>query len=934
MTGMADFAQGAPDTISPLSQSAQQNQPAKFTEEFDPGQQESSTLGGDAGDLRRNESVVSQSHTLTPSRGGTLKKKRSLSRKGSVKRTGSKKGSRPGSVRSLGLGDQEDYTGEHGNEMNSAFFTPVPTSGNPTEILANRFQSWRKVLKDLITYFRDIQKTYETRSKSLYTLSNVIGNITTPSMFLAQGGISDATQILQTYHKKAISEGNKAKTIEDDVVVQLTGLRSDLQQKVKEIKSLSGDFKNNVEKETEATRRAVQDLQAALGLVDTDPSATSGKGDPFIVKTAVDRQLLRQIDEENYLHRAFLNLESSGRELESIVVGEIQKAYNAYAGVLKREADEAYDAVERLQSGPLAMAKDHEWDAFVDRNEHFVDPRLPVRRIENITYPGIDNPAAAEVKSGMLERKSKYLKSYTPGWYVLSPTHLHEFKSPDRIMSQAPVMSLYLADQKLGSHSGPDSSSHKFMLKGRQTGGVHRGHAWVFRAESYDTMLAWFEDIKNLTEKTGEERTAFIRQHARSVSAGSNKAPSVSDDGALDEDEADQVPYSATASQIDQPVEGEKRAERPVPGGRFPSALTVDRDSQIPRSPSSPSSSGDRDIVAAAGALPGSGVPFGESGHQVQSGDDETNARGELGGPSGAVPQQSSGKPTDAVFPTKAAPQQNTYIPAGHTQEHNGQPVSPVPVPLGGTGSEYNTKPVQAGGVSSDGPGAVSYGAPPSHAEDDSSVPRSFLPRHDSKYGDWMGPAAAGAGGLALGAGGVEAYKHHQEQKKEAEQKALAENQAKQERIGSQPGQNQNQSNLPPSQVSPQPVPPADVSAQSIAAAHTSNSKSTSQPLPPNVAWATSSSSSVIDANQIHSDDVTPTSGSNVDPFSPSSGLSPVSEQSSNLVTGNSKRGDPGAPIKALARPPLESHASVATISDLHIPGEFPRVKPGEQGGF
>lgn len=140
MTGMADFAQGAPDTISPLSQSAQQNQPAKFTEEFDPGQQESSTLGGDAGDLRRNESVVSQSHTLTPSRGGTLKKKRSLSRKGSVKRTGSKKGSRPGSVRSLGLGDQEDYTGEHGNEMNSAFFTPVPTSGNPTEILANRFQ--------------------------------------------------------------------------------------------------------------------------------------------------------------------------------------------------------------------------------------------------------------------------------------------------------------------------------------------------------------------------------------------------------------------------------------------------------------------------------------------------------------------------------------------------------------------------------------------------------------------------------------------------------------------------------------------------------------------------------------------------------------------------------------------------------------------------
>jgi len=52
-------------------------------------------------------------------------------------------------------------------------------------------------------------------------------------------------------------------------------------------------------------------------------------------------------------------------------------------------------------------------------------------------------------------------------------------------------MSLYLPEQKLGSHSNPGSSSNKFMLKGRQTGSMHRGHSWVFRAESYDTMMAW-----------------------------------------------------------------------------------------------------------------------------------------------------------------------------------------------------------------------------------------------------------------------------------------------------------------------------------------------------------------------------------------------------------------------------------------------------------
>ena len=150
----------------------------------------------------------------------------------------------------------------------------------------------------MITYFRDIQKSYDSRSKTLYTLSNVITNISAPPQFVSEGGISDAIHILRDYHKQSITEGNKAKSIEEDVIVQLTGLRSDLGQKIKEIKGLSGDFKNNVDKETEGTRRAVRDLQEALGTAGSD-----AKSDPFLVRLGVDRQVGKQIEEENYLHR-------------------------------------------------------------------------------------------------------------------------------------------------------------------------------------------------------------------------------------------------------------------------------------------------------------------------------------------------------------------------------------------------------------------------------------------------------------------------------------------------------------------------------------------------------------------------------------------------------------------------------------------------------
>lgn len=237
-----------------------------------------------------------------------------------------------------------------------------------------------------------------------------------PPGFLPSGGLDDAVQILRNYNSQALSESNKAREIEEDVILALTGLRSDLQLKIKEIKNLSGDFKNSVDKEMEATRRAVTNLQEALGKSELDAGMTTGKEDPYLLRLAVDRQVERQLDEENYLHQAYLNLENSGRELESIVVGEIQKSYNAYAGILKREADAAYYAIDELRVGPIAMPKDHEWASFVKEDDRFVDPNIAIRSSQYIHYPGKGHHACQEIRAGLLERKTKYLKSYTAGW--------------------------------------------------------------------------------------------------------------------------------------------------------------------------------------------------------------------------------------------------------------------------------------------------------------------------------------------------------------------------------------------------------------------------------------------------------------------------------------------------------------------------------------
>ena len=569
-TGISDFAQGNPNNTSPLAQTTGAAAPL-----------DSSVTGSAEGNYgnhgldRATSSASTAVPATAPSRSNTLKKKSSVKRMGSLKRSGSKRSVAAGSIKGVsGRAGEEDF--------NSVYYTPVPTNTSPTEVLANRFQAWRQLLKSIIAYFREIQSSYDMKAKALNKVQSAVTSISHPAL-VSHGGLNEATRILDDYHKRSMAEANKSREIENDVIGALTGLRSDLGQKIKEIKSLSGDFKNSVDKEKEGTRREIEKLQEALQHADHEDGAATGKNDPYVVRLGVDRMVERQIDEENYLHRvgprctrndaadstdtskAYLNLESSGRELESIVVGEIQKAYNALAGILKREADDAYHTVEGLRTGPISMPKDHEWSQFVVNDPHFVDPDLPLRRVEEIEYPGKHHPAATEIRAGMLERKSKYLKSYTPGWYVLSPTHLHEFKSADKIYSQPPVMSLYLPDQRLGSKSEESSSSHKFMLKGKQSGGMHKGHNWVFRAETHDTMLAWFEDIRLLTEGTGEQRQAFVRKHARSVSGHSDRDGTASSDG-FEDDEADAAPYSGDAASLASPSKEEARPARPVPG--------------------------------------------------------------------------------------------------------------------------------------------------------------------------------------------------------------------------------------------------------------------------------------------------------------------------------------------------------------------------------
>lgn len=444
--------------------------------------------------------------------------------------------------------------------------------------------------------------------------------------------------------------------------------------------------------------------------------------------------------------------------------------------------------------------------------------------------------------------------------YVLSPTHLHEFKSADHISAQQPIMSLYLPEQKLGSHSSITSSSHKFMLKGRQTGAMHRGHAWVFRAESHDTMLAWYEDIKSLTEKTGEERNAFVRRHARSVSGGSHKTGSISSDGAMDEDEADEVPYSANATEVQQPVPKQDTLERPQPGGRFPSDLDVNRFLQAPLSPSSAASSGDPDTVIAVGTHPDNGAPLGQRGE----GHDSTQG--------GLDAQHLVNTPHDQ-------------------QQHDLARQSP----------EYNYQPVQSQGNSFR---IIPYESEPAqkqHRNIAVQSPPKEVPRHDSNYGNWMTSGTVGTKDIAARVvdsetrgqrlNGVE-ENHGSEYANEAHNTTV---------VSSTNTTAPAATGLPAkTESSRSALDKPGIGITQTVTSHYMPSNVNDTPLDKSIndnssAWTKSQGGDAIESPVF---------------VAPHQGQTPDAAGTLTSVTS--------------ARPALPSHTSVQTISDLHVPGEYP----------
>ncbi|KAI0031133.1 hypothetical protein K488DRAFT_52764 [Vararia minispora EC-137] len=390
-----------------------------------------------------------------------------------------------------------------------------PTDLKPSDVLIERFVSWKAIVKQLIAYFEGVADIENNTAKELTKLGAVIQvPFRSGNQFLGEGGLQDIfygvrdkTRVIADQH------ANLGRTIDSSIVQHLQKLRVEIKAHIKNVQNDTGRLATSVAKERELSAKLISELATNVSVFKNTPLQVTSKTDPYVANMAVARQLQKQVHEENALQKSIIIMQQNSAHFEEGIVRAIQSAWQTFDEWQSRMSAAVQETWRGLGTHMASLQPDHEWIAFSARSDHLLDPETPLRNPEIIQYPAKEDPAVLPVHTGYMERKKRFTRSYREAYYVLTPAgFLHEYSSSDPTIATSPTFSLFLPLCTLGPASPQNAKSHKFHIESRRdgqgstkTGSFRRGigmggggHAWSFRARSHEDMMEWWNDTRML----------------------------------------------------------------------------------------------------------------------------------------------------------------------------------------------------------------------------------------------------------------------------------------------------------------------------------------------------------------------------------------------------------------------------------------------------
>ncbi|KAI9835906.1 MAG: hypothetical protein M1819_001804 [Sarea resinae] len=389
---------------------------------------------------------------------------------------------------------------------------PDQDPSETSKLLTERLRALKHACGYLENYVSATEKLHKAQSKEYEKVLKSVSDPLKEAHHFDQnvGGIAGLFENIRSNTQGiANSHSETEKNLKGSVLPILERLHTEIKNKSKELASGAAKGSKAVDKARNATQKHIDLLSQNAAGFNSSGGKADPLNDPYVLQRGVYHRLNKQVLEENNNRQDLLAVQNNFAQFEAHVVQTIQQAMGSFLQFVGGQADRTKgmytDMVETSQAIPL----DFEWQRFVSRNnEILIDPRAPPRSMSNVTFPNQNHRSTKPLIEGSLERKGKLLKSYSTGYYIVTPSKfLHEYKTDDDFQKDpTPEWSLYLPDSIVGAVDGS-----KFNVKGKDSSKGKVGNAFsmthelAFKAHTPADAQKWWNIISAASGSTLHE---------------------------------------------------------------------------------------------------------------------------------------------------------------------------------------------------------------------------------------------------------------------------------------------------------------------------------------------------------------------------------------------------------------------------------------------
>ncbi|VVT54756.1 uncharacterized protein SAPINGB_P004242 [Magnusiomyces paraingens] len=287
------------------------------------------------------------------------------------------------------------------------------------------------------------------------------------------------------------------------VLPQLATTRADIEKHVKGLKTSGVKQSKEVEKAKSVTLQAVEELgrHTSSFNISAGGNRHDYKHDPYVLYRQTLNAIDDQLAKENSQIDALVFTEKSIETLENHVVQTLQQAAHLFDQITGAYNGLALESSQIEAQAFASIEPGSEWNLFFANNgPQLVPYDKPHREISHVTFHNDGHPSTRPVLEGVLLRKEgKLLKSWTSGYYVLTPSnYLLQYTSNNYVQDPTPEFALYLPEATVSEIITKEGGKFKFTVTakdGTRTVGLG-SKTYSFKTNTYEEIGEWQAGIK------------------------------------------------------------------------------------------------------------------------------------------------------------------------------------------------------------------------------------------------------------------------------------------------------------------------------------------------------------------------------------------------------------------------------------------------------